>query len=120
MNMLCMVVMLAAQLEFSFSSFWLTSTENTLTDAASCFAYSHLFTIAPLMHHKPCLPHPPLCGIKHMLTSCPAPPSSCGMAWPQPAQHTGLVRSPSLTSCSSTPISATWMNPFSQQHKHTA
>ena len=41
-----------------------------------------------------------------------------GMAWPpQPTQHTGPVRSPSSTLCSSTPNSATWMHPFSQHHK---
>jgi len=30
---------------------------------------------------KPCLPDPLLCGIRHMLISCPVSPFSIGMAW---------------------------------------
>jgi len=40
MNVLHMVVMLAAQLEFYFSSIWLAYTENDIVDAASHFDYA--------------------------------------------------------------------------------
>jgi hypothetical protein len=41
------IVMLAAYLEFYFSSSWLSSACNALPDAASRFEYAHLFHIAP-------------------------------------------------------------------------
>ena len=82
MNVLRMVVMLAAQLEFSFSSFWPASAENALADTMYRFTYARLFTMAPPLRRKPCSPHPQLRGIKYMLTSRPAWPSSCGTAWP--------------------------------------
>src|SRR5882672_10046218 len=43
MNMLRWIVMLAACMGFTYSSSWLASVDNSLTDAASCFKYGCLF-----------------------------------------------------------------------------
>jgi len=82
MNILRWIVMLAVQLGFIYSSSWLVFNDNSLADAASHFEYHHLFTMAPSMQKKPCMPHPQLCGIKHMLTCPPGLPSSFGTALP--------------------------------------
>src|SRR5882724_9111169 len=92
MNVIRMVIMLAAQLDFSYSSSWLPSHETSLADSASRFEYNRLFSIAPSLRRKPCSPHSPLSGIRHTLTSCPMLCSSYGMAsWPRPEQHTRQV-----------------------------
>src|SRR5882724_2886825 len=57
MNMLRWIVMLAAQLGFTYSSSGLASTQNSLADAASHFEYYHIFSLAPSMQKKPCTPH---------------------------------------------------------------
>ena len=59
MSLLHMLLMLAACLNFSFSTEWLPSALNTLAGAASCFQYLHLFQLAPHLEHKPrqLIPH---------------------------------------------------------------
>ena len=47
MNILRLIVMLAAWLNFSYSSSWLASSHNALADAASRFEYGRLFTLSP-------------------------------------------------------------------------
>src|SRR5882724_6961759 len=118
MNMIRMVIMLAAQLDFSYSSSWLPSHENSLADSASRFEYNRLFSIAPSLRRKPCSPHPPLSGIRRTLTSRPVLRSSYGTASrPRPEQHTRQVKNHSQTLSSFTPNSATQMVPSSQRHK---
>src|SRR5882672_2985031 len=86
MNILRWIVMLAAHMGFTYSSSWLTSVDNLLTDAASCFEYGHLFSMAPYMQKNPCKPHPQLHGIRHTLTCLPESLFSSGTAlppWPE-------------------------------------
>lgn len=80
MSMLCIIVMLAAALEFLYFSSWLPSTQNSLADCASCFLYKQLFELAPHLHHQPCSPHLPTIGIKRTLTSRIVQHSGSGMA----------------------------------------
>ena len=42
MNVLRSIIMLAAQMYFSYSSSWIASAHNALADAASCFEYTYL------------------------------------------------------------------------------
>lgn len=99
MNVLRSIVMLAARLEFSYSSSWLSSSDNPLADAASRFEYARLFTLAPYMQRKPCQTLPQLRGIKHTLTCRQEPRSSYGMAsHPRPARLIGQDKSLSQTS----------------------
>src|SRR5882672_3201122 len=103
MNVLRSIVMLAAQLNFSYSSSWLASSHNALADATSRFEYGHLFTLAPSMQWKPCPQHPQLRGMKPTLTYRPALHSSSGMASPpRPGQPIGQDRSLSQISSSYT------------------
>ena len=53
MNMLRMIVMLAAHIGFSYSSSWLPSESNLLADSASQFQYNWLFASAPYLQPKP-------------------------------------------------------------------
>jgi len=48
MNVTWMIIMLAAQLEFSYSSFWISSDENSIADSACHFQYTCMFLTA---HH---------------------------------------------------------------------
>src|SRR5882724_6770882 len=102
-----MIVMLAGQLEFSYSSFWISSNEKKLiADSTSHFQYLHMFSTTPHLQKKPCSPHPHPCGIKHTLTSHPKLPFSYGTALHhQPDQHTRPVKNPIWTSSSCTPNS---------------
>jgi hypothetical protein len=45
-----MIVMLAAQHEFS-------SSDNALADYASCYMYTQLFNVAPYLYQQSTLPH---------------------------------------------------------------
>lgn len=113
MSILRLIVMLAAQLEFSYSSSWLSSTDNALADCASCFMYAQLFKLAPHLKRQPTLPHPPTIGIKRMLTSPDLQHFGSGMASPPaPELHTRQVRNPSLSSFLATHTSAMLQEPF--------
>src|SRR5882724_1809697 len=106
MNVTRMIIMLAAQLEFSYSSFWISSDENSITDSASCFQYTRMFSTAHHLRKKPCSPHPQTRGIKHTLTSRPASHCSYGTAsHHQPGQHTKQARNHTQISSSCTPNS---------------
>lgn len=50
-TMLCILLMIAVCLDFSFLSEWLPSAENAL--AASRFQYTQLFQLAPYLPNKP-------------------------------------------------------------------
>jgi len=39
--------------DFSFSSVWLSSSDNAIADAASCFSFSRMFELAPHLNPKP-------------------------------------------------------------------
>jgi hypothetical protein len=82
MTILRPIVMLAAFLDFSFSSCWLSSAQNALADAASQFQYAHLFNLAPYLNKKSSLTSPQLSGIKRTLTSRPRSHSSSGTGSP--------------------------------------
>jgi Reverse transcriptase (RNA-dependent DNA polymerase) len=98
------IAMLAAILEFSFSSSWLPSAMNALADAASRFEFTRLFHIAPSLSRQNCKISPRLAGIKCTLTSRPPSPSSCGMALPPPpAGPTPQANGPLSTSSASIP-----------------
>jgi len=108
MNVLRSIVMLAAQLGFSYNSSWLASSDNSLADAASRFDYAHLFSMVPYMKPKPCRLAPQLHGIKTTLTCPPAWPFSYGMASrPRPGRLIGQDRSPSMISSPCTHSSET-------------
>src|SRR5882724_3444261 len=47
MNVIQMIIMLAVQLDFSYSSFWISSDENSIAGSASHFQYFHMFSTAP-------------------------------------------------------------------------
>ncbi|KAG5717591.1 hypothetical protein E4T56_gene5241 [Termitomyces sp. T112] len=57
MKLVQLLIALACRIDFSFSSEWLSSTENSVADAASHFSFSHMFTIAPWLNKKPSLKH---------------------------------------------------------------
>jgi hypothetical protein len=80
--------MLAACLNFSYSSIWIPTEENMLADATSCFQYSCLFQLAPHLPRKPCYPKSHLTGLQHTLTSHDKQQPSFGM-----------VSHPVLTNC---------------------
>ena len=80
MTVLRMIVMLAAQLKFSYSSSWLSSSANALADCASRFMYTSLFSLAPHLHRQPTSPHPQTVGIRRMLMSQGLQHSGCGTA----------------------------------------
>ena len=109
------LVMLAAFLDFSFSSSWLPSAANTLADAASRYEFSRLFIAAPSLSRQNCKIYPQLTGIRSMLISRPLLHSSSGMASPHPPERlTAQVSGPSSTSSAFTPIYSTQMAPTSQ------
>ena len=78
------IVMLAAILEFSFSSSWIPSAMNALADAASRFQYTRLFHLAPSLSRQSCRTYPLLAGTRSMLISHPPSLSFCGMDSPPP------------------------------------
>jgi hypothetical protein len=100
MSILRPIVMLAAFLEFSFSSSWLSSISNALADAASRFQYARLFKLAPYLEQKSCSTNPQLSGIKRTLTSRPPSRSFSGMDSPL-AQERRTAPDSALTSTSS-------------------
>ena len=112
------IVMLAAILEFSFSSSWLPSAMNTLADAASRFKYMRLLHLAPSLSRQSCKIYPPLAGTRSMLISRPRSLSFCGMdSPPPPAEPTAQGSDHSLTFSPCTPTCSTVTAPFSQPTK---
>ncbi len=108
MPTLRVLLMLAACLNFSFSSVWLPSKENALADAASRFQYSRLFQLAPSLLPKPCSPLPHLNGLKRTLSTLDKSPCISGMAsHPALARPTAPGRGPISTSSVSIPPSST-------------
>ena len=103
MSLLRVLLMLAACLDFSFTSSWLSSKENALADAASRFQYSRLFELAPQLERKSSSPNPRLTGLRRTLTSHDKLHSTYGTAsHPALGKLTTPVSAPSLTSCVST------------------
>ena len=79
MALIHLLSMLAACLNFSYSSIWIPSEENVLADAASRFQYSRLFQLAPHLPCKPCYLKSHLTGLKRTLTSHDRLQPSSGM-----------------------------------------
>ena len=69
MMVLHMVVMLAAQLKFSYSSSWFISSANVLADCASYYMYTSLFLLAQYLNQQPTFPHPQTVSIRCTLMS---------------------------------------------------
>lgn len=102
MGVIRMIFMLAAHLNFSFSSVWISTSENALADAASRFQYSRLFQLRPTLDRTSSSTKSQITGIRRTLNSRDAQPSTSGMVWPPvPANPTLPVRRVSLTSSSS-------------------
>ena len=57
------LIALACHLGFSFSSVWISSVDNAIADAASCFSFSHMFTLALWLNQKPTSKHLQLSSI---------------------------------------------------------
>ena len=91
----------AAQLEFSYSSSWLSSSENMLADCVSHYMYACLFELVPFLKQQSTLPHPLTTGIKCILTCHNSLCSGPGMDSPQVLGHpTAQAINPSLSSSS--------------------
>ncbi len=100
MSVLRTLLMMAACLDFSFSSVWLSSKENALADAASRFQYRQLFQLAPHLSPKPSSPHPPLTGMRRTLSTLDMSLSTSGTdSLPAPARPMALARSLTSTLC---------------------
>ncbi len=101
------ILMLAAALEFSFSSSWLSSADNALADAASRFQYTRLFSLAPGLDKQPSSVNPRTLGIKRTLSTQESSCSTSGMvSRPAPGPLTALVRSHSWSSSELAPPSS--------------
>ena len=112
MTVLRMVVMLAAQLEFSYSSSWLSSSANVLADCASRYMYTHLFSLAPYLNRQATSPHPQTVGIRRTLMSPGSQHFGYGMASPRvPGSHIQLGNAHSLTLSLHTPTSGKYLDP---------
>ncbi|CAK5284821.1 unnamed protein product [Mycena citricolor] len=61
---------LACRLDFSFSSVWLSSKENSIADAASRFSFSHMFKIAPFLNRQPDSRRLRIGGQKQFINHC--------------------------------------------------
>jgi Reverse transcriptase (RNA-dependent DNA polymerase) len=113
MSILRLIVMLAAQLEFSYSSSWLSSSENVLADCASRYMYARLFELAPSLNRQPTSPHPPTTGIKRILTCQDSQRSGSGTGSPQALGHpTARAINPSSNLSSATRTFATPQAPY--------
>jgi hypothetical protein len=69
MPLLCLISMMAASLQFSFTSVWIPLKKNDLSDAASHFQYSRLFKLVPHLPQMCSSTQSHLTGIKCTLTS---------------------------------------------------
>lgn len=101
MNILRMISMLSAFLNFSFSSSWISTVDNAIADAASRFQYSRLFQLAAHLPRTSSSTKSRITGIKRTLASLDARRSICGTALPPaPGARTPLVSDPtSISSC---------------------
>ncbi len=70
---------LACHLDFTFTSIWLSSSENALADAASRFLYARLFQLAPYLNKQPSLKLLWIGGISDMHSSPKLLHSTSGM-----------------------------------------
>ncbi len=103
MKFLKQFLALACRFDFNFSCVWLSSSDNALADAASCFAYTCLFNLAPYLDKQPSSKTLQTGGTSDMRTSHKPSLSTSGMASPPvPNHHTAQVRSHSLNLYSST------------------
>lgn len=75
------LVALACQLDFSFSSEWLPSSENSIADTASHFAYSRMFSIGPWLNQKPSSKHLQLGGTSKTATTLKPSHFTYGTVW---------------------------------------
>ena len=117
MEILRQFLSLASRLDFTFESSWLSSAENSLADAASRFAYSRLFTLAPYLDKKPSLKCLRLGGTNVTITGPKPSRSIFGM---DSHQAHDLPTIPANPVSSSMPIymaSTTPTAPFSQHLK---
>ncbi len=93
---------LACHLDFTFTSIWLSSSENALADAASCFSYACLFQLAPYLNKQPSSKLLQIGGISDMHSSPKPLHSTSGMGLhPAHGQPTSPVKSPSSNMSSS-------------------
>jgi hypothetical protein len=89
-------IALACHIDFTFSSVWLSSSENSLADAASRFQYARLFSLAPHLNKQPSLRRLQLGGMNASQISTKPRHSTFGMASHQaPDQHIGPDSNPS-------------------------
>ena len=108
MHLMRTLQLLAAALDFSFTSFWISSEDNAVADAASRFMYTQLFKFAPHLNKTPTSTNPQITSMKRTVVTPAAWPSIFGTA--SPAAHaapTPLGRNNSSSSSSSVPISKT-------------
>lgn len=114
MKLIRHLIALACRLDFSFSSKWLPSSENSIADAASHFAFTRMFSIAPWLNQKPSSKHLQLGGSsKTGITPKPLH-FTYGMDSQQaPATHIPPASSNSYFMCSST-IYTTPTDPYYQ------
>ena len=93
----------------------LPSQANTITGAASCYQYAHLFILASSLNPQPSTMDPQPIGIRHILHSQLGVSSSSGTAsCPQLNTCTAWGSANFLTSSSSTPIWPTMTAPHCQ------
>ena len=116
MGLLWDLLGMAACLDFSFSSSWLSTKENVLANCASHFLYSKLFELALSLNHQPtssCCHHTGIISIHTTSKWCC---STSGMDWhPVLEEPIVLAKSPSSTLLSSmdckTPIDPFFPHP---------
>lgn len=110
------LIALSCRLDFSFSSAWLSSSANSVADAASRFAFTRMFQIAPQLNKKPSSKTLQLGGT-NITGSTPKPLRSIsGMAsHPAPGKLTHQASGNSST-MSSSMVSTTPTAPSSLPH----
>jgi hypothetical protein len=76
-----LISMMVACLHFSFSCVWIPSENNAIADTASRFQFTKLFLLTPFLcwTSSPTKSH--LTGLRCMLISLNALPSTSGMGW---------------------------------------
>jgi hypothetical protein len=97
------ILNLACHLDFTFSSLWLSSSANSLADAASRFLYNRLFSLAPYLNRQPCSKRLLNGGMTEIPSGLKPLRSIFGMASPQAhATPTSPVKNHLSTMSSST------------------
>jgi len=98
MSLLHNFLNLACHPNFTFSSLWLSSSANSLADAASCCLYNRLFSLAPYLNHQPCSKRLPNGGMTETPNGPKPSRSIFGMTLPQAhAPPTSLAKDHSST-----------------------